>query len=776
MCTVCMISRTFDPARHTEEGQRVFAQRHEVTDASAGVWTNYSLGVGDQMIGTLDSNSDRDWFEVRLEAGEAYEITLRGESSFGGTLNDPYLYLRNAFGEIVKQDDDGGTDRDARITFQAPNTGTYYLDVGSWEASSRGSYTLEVGPYSAPANGTLDQMADYLMMGYWGVAEPVAYDIAGGLRDSGANNNEITIDLSGLTSGGVQLARWAAEAWEMVANLSFREVGAGETAQIVFQDHESGAFANYNRVNYTLTSGTVNVDLGWLQDYGTTIDAYSFSTYIHEIGHAIGLGHQGGYNGSANYPLDATFGNDSTQLTVMSYFDQDQNETINASFANLLTPMMVDIVAIQTLYGASTLTDGDTIWGGAGSNTGTFLDTFFHGVANGSHDSSFYGGDPIAFTVFDGGGVDLVDLGFSSFDDVVDLRDTQFSDVLGLIGNVGIARGTVIENLTLGSGNNRATGNDAGNQINAGAGNDTVFGNDGTDVIFGEGGDDEIFAGAHFDTVHAGEGQDTVFGGDGRDLIFLNQGDDIYNDNSQGGELGQDTVYGGYGDDTVQGGNGNDVFHGEWGNDLIFARLGDDQVFGGDSFDTIHSGEGQDTVWGGNGRDLVFLNQGDDLYNDNAQGGEFGQDTVFGGYGDDTIQGGNGDDAFYGEWGADLIYARLGHDQVQGGDGADTLYGGDGSDTLTGGAGDDRLHGEGGSDSFVFNAGEGQDIVVDFVLGVDTLSLSQSLWSGTLSTIEVAGLARVTGEGVLFDFGGTQSILLQGLAGTDGLENSLVLF
>lgn len=775
MCTVCMISRTFDPARHTEEGQRVFAQRHEVTDASAGVWTNYSLGVGDQMIGTLDSNSDRDWFEVRLEAGEAYEITLRGESSFSGTLNDPYLYLRNAFGEVVKQDDDGGTGRDARITFQASHTGTYYLDVGSWEASSRGSYTLDVSPYSVPANGTLDQMADYLMMGYWGVAEPVAYDIAGGLRDSGANNNEITIDLSGLTSGGVQLARWAAEAWEMVANLSFREVGAGETAQIVFQDHESGAFANYNRVNYTLTSGTVNVELGWLQDYGTTIDAYSFSTYIHEIGHAIGLGHQGGYNGSANYPLDATFGNDSTQLTVMSYFDQDQNETVNASYANLLTPMMVDIVAIQTLYGASTLTDGDTIWGGAGSNTGTFLDTFFHGVANGSHDSSFYGGDPIAFTVFDGGGVDLVDLGFSSFDDVVDLRDTQFSDVLGLIGNVGIARGTVIENLTLGSGNNRATGNDARNQINAGAGNDTVFGNDGTDILSGGAGADLIYGGDHYDTISGGDGNDTVYGGHGRDAAYLNRGNDVFHDNTQGGEHGQDTIYAGYGNDTLQGGNGNDIYYGEWGSDLIFARLGNDVVYGGDQYDTIHAGDGRDSIWGGNGRDLVFLNQGDDIYHDNTQGGEHGQDTVYGGYGNDTIQGGNGDDLFGGEWGDDLIYARLGDDRLNGGDGSDTLYGGDGDDTLTGGGGDDRLIGEAGADQFVFASGGGNDVIVDFARGTDRLALDDGLWTGTYSTSELLVFANVTSSGVMFDFGDGQSVLLSGLTSTTGLEADLLI-
>jgi hypothetical protein len=39
-----------------------------------------------------------------------------------------------------------------------------------------------------------------------------------------------------------------------------------------------------------------------------TIDSYSFQTYVHEIGHALGLGHGGPYNGSASYGLDNLYG------------------------------------------------------------------------------------------------------------------------------------------------------------------------------------------------------------------------------------------------------------------------------------------------------------------------------------------------------------------------------------------------------------------------------------------------------------------------------------
>ena len=69
----------------------------------------------------------------------------------------------------------------------------------------------------------------------------------------------------------------------------------------------------------------VNVDATWLADYGTALNGYAFQTYVHEIGHALGLGHAGNYNGEANYPYDASFANDSWAVSVMSYYDQTES-------------------------------------------------------------------------------------------------------------------------------------------------------------------------------------------------------------------------------------------------------------------------------------------------------------------------------------------------------------------------------------------------------------------------------------------------------------------
>ncbi|MBR9650098.1 calcium-binding protein [Thalassovita aquimarina] len=328
------------------------------------------------------------------------------------------------------------------------------------------------------------------------------------------------------------------------------------------------------------------------------------------------------------------------------------------------------------------------------------------------------------------------------------------------------------------------------------------------DVLLGATRGDDIRGNDGNDTIWGNEGHDTIDGGLGRDRIYLNQGNDLFIDNVQGGDIGSDTVYGGFGDDTIQGGNGGDNFQGQAGNDLIHGRKGDDLIAGGNDLDTIFGGDGFDTIWagkdddlvnGGNGRDLVHLNQGDDLYIDNSQGGFWGRDTVFGGFGADTIQGGNGDDAFHGEADNDLIFGRLGNDMIRGGTGFDTIHGGDGNDTVYGDYGRDRIfmgngddtyvdsaqggnlgqdtiNGGAGADTFVFGAAIASDTIVDFEVGTDVLQLTEDLWGGGQSAAQVlSNYASVTADGVLFDFGSGQSILLAGLSSVAGLEGDILL-
>ena len=69
---------------------------------------------------------------------------------------------------------------------------------------------------------------------------------------------------------------------------------------------------------------------------------------------------------------------------------------------------------------------------------------------------------------------------------------------------------------------------------------------------------------------------------------------------------------------------------------------------------------------------------------------------------------GRGDDAIYGEQGRDIL---------NGGEGDDEIYGGEDKDTINGGEGNDWLDGGPGEDTFVFEPGNGNDVIMDFTAG-----------------------------------------------------------
>ncbi len=287
--------------------------------------------------------------------------------------------------------------------------------------------------------------------------------------------------------------------------ISVRE--GGSVAQITFDDTNSGAYASSSVWNGTIQTSHVNIDPNWAGGSART-DGYYFQTYLHEIGHALGLGHAGNYNGAATYGTDNHYDNDSWQATVMSYFHQTENTSIDADFAYVAGLQVADILAIQSLYGTPTSANsGDSIYG-AGGNTGTHLD--------GVHELS----NPVSYTVFDTDGVDVFDFSFSSAHQRLDLREEQYSDLAGRDGNVGIARNTVIEHGRTGGGNDTITGNDAGNELRSGAGQDTVDGGAGNDAILGGSGHDTLNGDTGADMIEGGSGDNLINGGDGSDLII----------------------------------------------------------------------------------------------------------------------------------------------------------------------------------------------------------------------------------------------------------------
>jgi serralysin len=590
-------------------------------------------------------------------------------------------------------------------------------------ASGSGSGNSTSGTGS-PSTASLDAMARYLTHGYFADTNQ-----GRGTFDTDRDNT-LTVNITALTGQAKQLARWSFEVWETVADLNFVETGS-TNADITFDDNRSGAYAASSSINGNTVSAQVNVSSSWVNSHGGVIDGYAMATYIHEIGHALGLGHQGHYNGDADFDHDADFADDSRQLSIQSYFEPDENPNTNGSNANVISAQMVDIIAIQNLYGApgaSSATAGRTIWG-----ANTNLDGYWShldAMLTGTRIPGIYDGDDVALTIYDRNGIDTLNLSTSTTDDTINMRWGTFSDVGGLTGNLAIARGTMIEFVTTGSGDDTVTGNNVTNRIITG---------DGDDIVHAERG---------WDKVWTGKGNDHAFGGRGDDLM--------------GGMDGFDTLSGGEGNDTLFGGGWADTVGGGNGNDLIYGDRGSDQLWGNNGKDTLDGGLHDDTVNGGSQADRVY--------------GGWGNDLVNGGRGNDIVAAGRGDDLAYGGHGSDTVRGGDGNDRVFGGAGYDRLYGGAGNDILWGEWGKDTVAGGTGADTFVFAARGGRDVITDFDAGQgDVLRLNDNLWTsshGNLSASAVVSTFGSTqGGNLTLRFDGGEVLTLNNVTSlTDALE------
>lgn len=390
----------------------------------------------------------------------------------------------------------------------------------------------------------------------------------------------------------------------------------------------------------TLLSGQAG-DIWFNADYGLwdwSKGGFDFYSMIHEIGHVIGLDH------TFEQPaVPKQF--DSQLYSVMSYlpmaeyvvnFDWQGDEflaTFNAPYPQ--TPMVLDIAAVQSIYGAD-----------PGTRAGNTVYRFEQWA-------------PALQTIYDASGTDTVDLSNFTLPNHIDLEPGAYSSIgmasvdqqiaywserfpseadfieyifqihmpgqqlnaYEFTNNLAIALATVIENAIGGGSNDTIYGNGRNNRLIGGGGDDILVGRGGNDWIEGGDGNDILigdsdYAGAALQTAIAqlaapqsdpapaptdGLETDAIQTPDAppatvapsRGGLLVTSGvikdpnanppPSIPSDGTAAG-WGRDTLHGGAGDDILDGGKGRDVTVGGAGADLF--RFSDGDMPGKDSRDS----------------------------------------------------------------------------------------------------------------------------------------------------------------------------------------------
>ncbi|WP_300514870.1 M10 family metallopeptidase [Aliiroseovarius sp.] len=653
-------------------------------------------------------------------------------------------------------------------------------------------------PLAEPAAVPLyshDQIADYLRDGYWNDQGffGASFDVQTG--------GTLTFNVNDLPAAERFFAIAAMEAWANVTGINMVAT-TSTSAHITFvNDDTVGAFSSWESVSGgNINRATVNIPSWWIGGDQDRLDSYSFQTYIHEVGHALGLGHAGPYNGSATYDAsgggDNIYVNDSWQATVMSYFSQTENTHVTGSYSYIVTPMLADILAVHGMYGTpTTVRTGDTTYGN-NSNAGGYLDDLVNATSS------------IGATVYDNGGIDTIDMSHSGANQNITLVAEAASDVSGGIGNLFIARGVDIENAIGGGGSDRLTGNGLNNELSGGNGSDDLNGGAGNDTLRGGAGGDDMDGGTGADTatydditlggVGVNLGSNSVWGaatGDSltsvENLIGSSYGDTLIGDagdNTLSGGGGNDVLDGREGNDVLAGGDGNDMLRGGWGTggDTLSGGDGNDVLEGGAGNDSLSGGAGADHHDGGDGTDLVDFRdiEGGGVGWNMLTGAAWGKadgdtfasiENVWGSLYNDKFVGSNDRNVLIGGGGHDIVEGRGGSDVIYGGWGHDVLYGGPGNDYLNGGHFDDTYTGGTGADSFVFNSFA--DTITDFnIAEEDMLVFEDDLWGGGQKTdAELLAYSLVVDENLVFDFGGGHTLTLVDVIDESLLEGQMLV-
>lgn len=337
-----------------------------------------------------------------------------------------------------------------------------------------------------------DDRIDSLLTGSrWGVSTDSVTQLtysfpSGAVFSDYLYSHEYTSGWFSFNSAQQNYAEQALQGWAELANISFTQVtdNANTHGDIRFAysyalPSDTAAWAYTPDVGYNTFGNTINpTDAAgdvWfnpdISDLSKGTEGYA--TLMHELGHALGLKHT--FKVEGRFPaLDTAL--DDEHYSVMSYTGYEgagyhfSGSQFSYSYwpKSPSTPMLYDVLAIQSIYGANTTTR-------TGDDTYTFLQ------------------DAELKTIWDAGGIDTFDFSNQLEGVNISLINGTFSDVgqrqIAYQGpktlaedNIAIAFGTTIENVIGSNYNDVMTGNEINNLITGGLGNDTLDGGEGDDT------------------------------------------------------------------------------------------------------------------------------------------------------------------------------------------------------------------------------------------------------------------------------------------------------
>ena len=315
----------------------------------------------------------------------------------------------------------------------------------------------------------------------------------------------------------------------------------------------------------------------------------------------------------------------------------------------------------------------------------------------------------------------------------------------GAAGNDTLA---LVEDVLAGAGSDSIYGDSLANRLFGAAGQDTLLGAGGNDLIDGGAGTDFV---SYFELTAASQAV-TV------DLVALRAT----------GAAGNDTLAG---IENILTGAGNDRLVGDGLANLLLSTGGNDTILAGGGDDTFIGGFGEDSIDGGGAVDL--LSYADLLSATQAVTVDLVALRSTGAAGNDTLAGienvltGAGNDSVLGDGLANMISTGSGNDTLLAGGANDTVLGGFGEDSIDGGTGSDLL-------SYADLASATQGVTVDLVLLRTTGAAGNDTFMGIENVVTGAGNDRVLGDGlanVLSSGSGNDTIL--SAEGNDTLNGGL---